>query len=205
MKTALRRPAVAMRGRPLRSSCTARDRRCSDASRGPVQSSTDRTRDDGFPTAGAPVATVAPVQAPYDGARAAHSRFVQRIRRRYAGELALLPPGLPDRDAIAALVERLQRRRPRRSPRRCASRASWCSSASPCSTSRQARRSADITRAMTELAEATLELALAQALRRPGRALRRAARRRRRARSTSGSSAWASSARASSTSRPTST
>jgi glutamate-ammonia-ligase adenylyltransferase len=41
-------------------------------------------------------------------ADAAHSRFVQRVRRRYAAELALLPPGLPDRAGIAALIDRLQ-------------------------------------------------------------------------------------------------
>ncbi len=41
-------------------------------------------------------------------ADAAHSRFVQRIRRRYAAELALLPPGAPDGAAITALVQRLQ-------------------------------------------------------------------------------------------------
>ena len=38
---------------------------------------------------------------------AAHSRFVQRIRRRYAAELAWLAPGLPDRAAILQLVDRL--------------------------------------------------------------------------------------------------
>ena len=41
---------------------------------------------------------------------AAHSRFVQRIRRRYAAELALLPPGLPDREAMGALVDTLRSR-----------------------------------------------------------------------------------------------
>ena len=41
-------------------------------------------------------------------ARADHSRFVQRIRRRYAAELALLPSGLPRRDTIVALIEHLQ-------------------------------------------------------------------------------------------------
>jgi hypothetical protein len=41
-------------------------------------------------------------------ADAAHSRFVQRIRRRHAAELALLPPGAPDAAAITALVGRLQ-------------------------------------------------------------------------------------------------
>ncbi|HSV71279.1 MAG TPA: bifunctional [glutamate--ammonia ligase]-adenylyl-L-tyrosine phosphorylase/[glutamate--ammonia-ligase] adenylyltransferase [Methylibium sp.] len=41
-------------------------------------------------------------------ADAAHSRFVQRVRRRYAAELVLLPPGLPDRAGIEALIDRLQ-------------------------------------------------------------------------------------------------
>ncbi|HWH74286.1 MAG TPA: bifunctional [glutamate--ammonia ligase]-adenylyl-L-tyrosine phosphorylase/[glutamate--ammonia-ligase] adenylyltransferase, partial [Methylibium sp.] len=40
-------------------------------------------------------------------AEAVHSRFVQRVRRRYEPELALLPPGLPDRAAIEALIDRL--------------------------------------------------------------------------------------------------
>ena len=41
-------------------------------------------------------------------ARADHSRFVQRIRRRYAAELPLLAAGPPTRAAIDALIERLQ-------------------------------------------------------------------------------------------------
>lgn len=40
-------------------------------------------------------------------AAADHSRFVQRIRRRYAAERALLPAGAPDFDAITALVHTL--------------------------------------------------------------------------------------------------
>ena len=40
-------------------------------------------------------------------ASADHSRFVQRIRRRYAAELPLLAPGLPDDAVMRALVERL--------------------------------------------------------------------------------------------------
>jgi len=36
-----------------------------------------------------------------------HSRFVQRVRRRYGAELALLPPGVPDAGVIDALVQRL--------------------------------------------------------------------------------------------------
>ena len=40
-------------------------------------------------------------------ANADHSRFVQRIRRRYGDELALLPAGLPRAAVIADLVQRL--------------------------------------------------------------------------------------------------
>jgi glutamate-ammonia-ligase adenylyltransferase len=40
-------------------------------------------------------------------ARAEHSRFVQRIRRRYAADLALLPPGAPDAGALHRLIQRL--------------------------------------------------------------------------------------------------
>lgn len=40
-------------------------------------------------------------------ARADHSRFVQRVRRRHAQELALLAPGVPDGAAIGALIDRL--------------------------------------------------------------------------------------------------
>ena len=39
---------------------------------------------------------------------AAHSRFVQRIRRRYAADLAQLPVGVPDRAGIEGLIDRLQ-------------------------------------------------------------------------------------------------
>jgi glutamate-ammonia-ligase adenylyltransferase len=40
----------------------------------------------------------------------AHSRFVQRLRRRYADELSLLPPGEPLRPAMAQAYERLRAR-----------------------------------------------------------------------------------------------
>ncbi len=95
--------------------------------------------------------------------RADHSRFVQRVRRRYPGELELLPPGLPTRETITALVQRL----------------SDGGRALP-SALRVARHLvlerlavldvehgaalADVTAAVTHLAEATLELALADAL-----------------------------------------
>jgi len=94
---------------------------------------------------------------------AAHSRFVQRIRRRYAAELAWLPPGLPDRAAIAQLVERL-----RGKGRNLASALRVC---------RQlvlerlavldiehGASLAEISGAMTQLAETTLDLALEQVL-----------------------------------------
>jgi glutamate-ammonia-ligase adenylyltransferase len=40
-------------------------------------------------------------------ADAAHSRYVQRVRRRYPAELGLLPPGVPDAAAIGALIDTL--------------------------------------------------------------------------------------------------
>jgi [glutamine synthetase] adenylyltransferase / [glutamine synthetase]-adenylyl-L-tyrosine phosphorylase len=96
-------------------------------------------------------------------AAAEHSRFVQRVRRRHAAELPLLPAGLPDVTAIAALVARLQ--------------AGGRTLAAALRVARQLvlERLAvldiecgaslhDVTAAMTALAEATLEIALAQAL-----------------------------------------
>ncbi|MEJ6005936.1 bifunctional [glutamate--ammonia ligase]-adenylyl-L-tyrosine phosphorylase/[glutamate--ammonia-ligase] adenylyltransferase [Paucibacter sp. AS339] len=50
--------------------------------------------------------TPSPVSGPR--ALAEYSRFVQRVRRRYADELSLLPPGLPSRPVIEALVGTLQ-------------------------------------------------------------------------------------------------
>ena len=44
---------------------------------------------------------------PNGPARADHSRFVQRIRRRYAAELPLLPPGPPERATIEGLIDTL--------------------------------------------------------------------------------------------------
>ncbi len=46
--------------------------------------------------------------APAGPALASHSRFVQRIRRRYAAELPLLPPGLPTAATLRALVQVLR-------------------------------------------------------------------------------------------------
>jgi glutamate-ammonia-ligase adenylyltransferase len=45
---------------------------------------------------------------PHNGAaNAAHCRFVQRVRRRYADKLGRLPPGLPTRERIDAIVQEL--------------------------------------------------------------------------------------------------
>ncbi|MBA4342597.1 MAG: bifunctional [glutamate--ammonia ligase]-adenylyl-L-tyrosine phosphorylase/[glutamate--ammonia-ligase] adenylyltransferase [Methylibium sp.] len=96
------------------------------------------------------------------GAQAAHSRFVQRIRRRYAEELSLLPPGLPNRAAIEATVQAVQARgRPLAAALRVARQLVLerlavldveCGAAMK-----------DITEVMTTLAETTLGLALAEA------------------------------------------
>ena len=99
---------------------------------------------------------------PTASADAAHSRFVQRIRRRYAAELPWLPPGAPGCAEITALVQHLQ-----------------ANGRDLCSALRVARQLVlerlavldieqaapleVVTGSMTALAEATLELALAQA------------------------------------------
>ena len=96
-------------------------------------------------------------------APADHSRFVQRIRRRYAAELPLLPPGAPGFDDIVALVGRLQQGgRPLAAALRVARQLVLerlvvldVEQAAPLET---------VTATMTFLAEATLELALAQSL-----------------------------------------
>jgi glutamate-ammonia-ligase adenylyltransferase len=95
-------------------------------------------------------------------AYADHSRFVQRIRRRYAQELPLLPPGLPRREIIAALVEQLQSGgRPLASALRVA-RQLVLERLAVLDIEQNAAMQ-DVTLAMTELAETTLDLALSQA------------------------------------------
>lgn len=101
-----------------------------------------------------------PAETP--AARADHSRFVQRIRRRYAQELALLPSGLPRRDEIITLIERLQSSgRPLGAALRVA-RQLVLERLAVLDIEQNAPMEA-VTLAMTELAEATLDLALAQA------------------------------------------
>ncbi len=47
---------------------------------------------------------------PVGSARADHSRFVQRVRRRYGDELALLPPGPPTHQTLADALQALRAR-----------------------------------------------------------------------------------------------
>ncbi|HSW07888.1 bifunctional [glutamate--ammonia ligase]-adenylyl-L-tyrosine phosphorylase/[glutamate--ammonia-ligase] adenylyltransferase [Aquabacterium sp.] len=95
-------------------------------------------------------------------ATADHSRYVQRIRRRYAADLGLLPEGVPDAVTITALVERLRAAgRPLASALRVA-RQLVLERLVVLDVERDAPL-AHVTATMTALAEATLELALAQA------------------------------------------
>jgi glutamate-ammonia-ligase adenylyltransferase len=96
-------------------------------------------------------------------ASAAHSRFVQRVRRRYADLLDRLPPGQPDFATITALIAALEAegtpvmRALRIARQLVLERLALLDI-------EQGADQADITSAMTHLAEATLERAHAQAL-----------------------------------------
>ncbi len=95
-------------------------------------------------------------------ASATHSRFVQRVRRRYADDLLLLPAGLPDASSISALVLHLQAAgRPLVSALRVARQLVLERLA--VLDVEQGATLGQITGAMTHLAEATLEIALAAA------------------------------------------
>ncbi|MDT8999512.1 bifunctional [glutamate--ammonia ligase]-adenylyl-L-tyrosine phosphorylase/[glutamate--ammonia-ligase] adenylyltransferase [Paucibacter sp. APW11] len=99
---------------------------------------------------------------PAPAAAASHSRFVQRIRRRYEAELSLLPLGLPDRAAMQALIAALQvQGRPLASALRVARHLVLERLA--VHDIEQAAPMKAITEAMTTLAEVTLCAALAQA------------------------------------------
>jgi [glutamine synthetase] adenylyltransferase / [glutamine synthetase]-adenylyl-L-tyrosine phosphorylase len=103
--------------------------------------------------------------APVDAApaRADHSRFVQRVRRRFEAECRLLLPGTPDAASIAALIDQLiGQGRPLASALRIARNAVIERLA--VLDVEQAAPLAAITAAMTTLAEEALERALAQAL-----------------------------------------
>lgn len=92
---------------------------------------------------------------------AEHSRYVQRVRRRYAAELPLLQPGLPDRAVIAALIATLSTDRPLASALRVARHLVLERLA--VLDIEQGATVADVTLAMTHLAEVTLDLALTAA------------------------------------------
>ena len=104
----------------------------------------------------------APDPAQGHGALAAHSRFVQRIRRRYAPELALLPAGLPDAATVTDLVQRLQAEG-RALPAALRVTRQLVLERLAVLDTEHAAAMHQITLAMTALAEATLEIALAAA------------------------------------------
>ena len=95
-------------------------------------------------------------------ATADHSRFVQRIRRRYGDELALLVAGLPTRDGIEALIDQLLGSGRTLASAMRVARQLVLERLAVLDVERGAAM-ADITRAMTDLAEATLDRALTQA------------------------------------------
>ena len=92
---------------------------------------------------------------------AEHSRYVQRVRRRYAAELPLLPPGLPDRALIATLIDTLLQGPPAR-PLASALRVARHLVLERLAVLdiEQGASVAEVTLAMTHLAEVTLDLAL---------------------------------------------
>jgi len=96
-------------------------------------------------------------------ARADHSRFVQRIRRRYGAERALLDAGVPDFDRILALVAELQARGHGLHAALRIARQVVLERLATLDVEANATL-AQVTGAMTALAEATLELALTEAL-----------------------------------------
>ena len=96
-------------------------------------------------------------------ALAEHSRFVQRVRRRYAAELQWLPPGLPTAEIIGALVARaLEARHSLPSALRVTRQLVLERLA--VLDIEQAASLDDVTATMTTLAEVSLEIALARAL-----------------------------------------
>jgi glutamate-ammonia-ligase adenylyltransferase len=102
-----------------------------------------------------------PAATPRVGAE--HSRFVQRVRRRYGDQCTLLAPGLPDAQRIGALIEAL---RSQGQPLGAALRQARQLTLERLAVLdvEQAAAMPDIGQAMTVLAEVTLDVALAAAL-----------------------------------------
>lgn len=116
----------------------------------------------GFTPTTAPAATAATSDNAAGTARADHSRFVQRVRRRYDGELLLLPPGVPTRAHIDTLIDELQRRgRPLQAALRV-TRQLVLERLAVLDVEHNAPLD-DVTQTMTVLAECTLDHALTQA------------------------------------------
>ena len=103
-------------------------------------------------------------EPPMAPARADHSRFVQRIRRRYGADLDKLPPGLPDGPAMRQTLERL-RAAGRDLPSALRVTRQLVLERLAVLDIEQGASLDDITHTMTALAEVTLEQALAQARR----------------------------------------
>ncbi len=99
---------------------------------------------------------------PITAAWAEHSRFVQRVRRRYEAELPLLAPGTPGPAEIGALVQRLQAGGRELPSALRVARQLVLERLAVLDIEQGAPLDA-VTGCMTDLAEATLELALAQA------------------------------------------
>ncbi len=96
------------------------------------------------------------------GATAEHSRFVQRIRRRYAAEMGLLSPGAPKGPGIADLVSELMRQGRNLPSALRVARHLVIERLAVLDVEEDAPLEV-VTQAMTELAEVALEHALAQA------------------------------------------
>lgn len=90
-----------------------------------------------------------------------HSRFVQRVRRRYGAEIELVAPGLPTRDSIATLIDLLLAQG-RQLPSALRVARHLVIERLAVLDIEQHAGMADITRAMSDLAEVTLDRALTQ-------------------------------------------
>jgi glutamate-ammonia-ligase adenylyltransferase len=99
----------------------------------------------------------------HQGADPEHSRFVQRVRRRFAAELPLLAAGLPGQESMRATVAELRTRGRTLPAAMRVTRQLVIERLAVLDVTQRATLD-DVTGAMTDLAEATLELSLAAAL-----------------------------------------
>ena len=111
-------------------------------------------------------------------ATADHSRYVQRVRRRFGGEIAALPAGVPDAAAIAQLIDRFVQQGHTLAAALRIARHAVIERLAVLDVEQAAPLEA-VTSAMTALAEVALERALRTGPERRGRVARRAARCRR--------------------------